>query len=191
MKSIKTIFSLLFILSLVSLSSCKKDKKTEESNTSNAKMELIKDGVKHNITSFNNSLMNETQNGHSGRRMDLRCNVDGGTFVLSLSNWDWQNPPANGVLIKSYDTDESGTNTKCKDVSGDQLCDGGLGTYLVGSTNYYSTGDNDSAGVITITKNDTQNKTVSGSFEFAATDIFTKADIKFSGTFSDLNYKTN
>jgi len=52
-------------------------------------------------SNFNNTLLNVTQNGLVARRFDLRTIVSNGILILSISNWDWQNPPDEGVKEKT------------------------------------------------------------------------------------------
>ncbi|MEM9822806.1 MAG: hypothetical protein AAF985_17125, partial [Bacteroidota bacterium] len=136
----------------------------------NGTMTVIKDGVSFEIEATNNTLLSEVQSGNEGRRLDIRCNVDGGTLFISVSNWDFQNPPVDGILTKTYKTNEqdpSTTNSSCMDVGNFTLCDGALGTYTVGTTEIYTSEgfDIDEEGTITITGNDPSNKRVSGTFE--------------------------
>ena len=44
------------------------------------------------------------------------------------------------------------------------------------------------AGTITISKNDSNNRTVSGSFEFVSSDLFMTEEFSFKGTFRNLKY---
>jgi len=179
-----TVFLSVLCLFLIS---CESD---EPGNNQQAKMNVDKDGVSFTITEFSNSLIEETQIDSTGRRLDLRAEVDGGTLFVSISNWDWQNPPEDGVLEKKYDTgDDEGSNTECKETPNATYCDGGLGTYSIGS-DIYMTGEeySDSEGIITISKNDPSNKTVSGSFDFTVEDFFGDSTITFKGTFENLVY---
>ena len=159
---------------------------------SNGKMTVEKDGVSFTITEFNNSLLGEQQLTEFGRRLDLRANVDGGTLVISVSNWDFQNPPEDGIITKTYDTntDFEGTHEVCKETANASFCDGGMGTYIIGGTNYISEGFNSQPeGEIIITENDPVALTVSGTFDFEVFDLFGQGDlIHFKGTFTDLKY---
>jgi len=183
---------LVFLLLSLCLFSCGNDDSIENVNTEEAIMEVEKNGVLFTVTSFNNTLEEVVEEGEVARRLDIRGEVDGGTLFVSISNWDWQNPPANGVLEKSYDTDDTfdvGPNTECLAASNVTYCDTGLGTYLVG-TNIYMTGISEEAeaGTITISKNDSNNRTVSGSFEFVSSDLFMTEEFSFKGTFRNLKY---
>lgn len=183
---------LIFFCSLILiLSACDKD--PEPQAKSNPIMEVEKDGVAFTITEFNNTLLDAPLGGQIGRRLDLRANVDGGNLIISASNWEWQNPPTDGIITKTYDTNEdfdNGPNIQCMDIDGNTFCDGGLGTYFLDSGVSYSTDElpDGSFGSITISQNDTDAKTVSGSFEFTVIELFTEEEIKFKGTFTNLEY---
>ena len=125
--------------------------------------------------------------------MCIRDRVDGGTLILSVSNWDWQNPPANGILEKNYHTNEDfdlGPDTDCMDINSIIYCDGGLGTYMISNTEILSSEgmEDEPFGSITITENDPEAKTVSGTFDFLVVDFFTDEKTSFKGTFTSLNY---
>ena len=98
---------LVFLLLSLCLFSCGNDDIIENVNTEEGIMEVEKNGVLFTVTSFNNTLEEVVEEGEVARRLDIRGEVDGGTLFVSISNWDWQNPPANGVLEKSYDTDDT------------------------------------------------------------------------------------
>jgi len=190
MKNIKLLLvASLFLITV--LYACKKKDK-EEDVVDNGTMEIKKNGVEYTVKTFNNTFIQEVQEGYKGRRLDLRCNVDGGTFIVSVSNWDWQNPPTNGILVKAYDTDAaaiSGKNTQCKEYPDATLCDAGLGSYfLSGGNNIYMT-NGAADGTITVTANDATNRRISGSFKFTTFDFFYEDSIRFEGTFTNLTYK--
>ena len=173
-------------------SACKKDDDPAKS-TNDPIMEVEKDGESFTVTQFNNTLLVDNQGGETGRRLDLRGEVDGGTLFITVSNWDWQNPPENGILVKNYHTNEDfdqGPDTQCMDDGTFTYCDGGLGTYQISNTEILFSEDleDESFGSITITENDPEAKTVSGSFDFIVTDLFNENIITFKGTFSNLNY---
>jgi len=165
---------------------------TDEMEKVEALMEVEKNDISFSITNFNNTLLAESQSGETGRRLDLRANVEGGTLIITVSNWDWQNPPMDGVLTKTYDTNvEIGENAACMDSNGITYCDGGLVTYLDGAVIYISEAiDDEGAGRITISDVDSENKRVSGSFDVTTIDLSTDEKITFKGTFENLNYRT-
>lgn len=185
--------SLLLLVSVL-LFSCGGDDDGDGNTDGNGTMTVIKDGVSFTIDATNNTLVGETQQGQDGRRLDIRCNVDGGTLIIAVSNWDFQNPPVDGIVQKVYGTNEDGvgSNSVCMDSNGFTFCDGGLVTYLVGTDSYVSESLEDPAeGTITITGNDATNKTVSGTFNVIVGKFgtLTPEEITFTGTFTDIPYR--
>jgi hypothetical protein len=151
-------------------------------------MEITKNGLTNKISVFTNTLLHDVIGGHDFKRRELSCNIDGGTFVITVGNWSWQNSPKNGIALKSYDAGIYGKQyAACKDVQGDELCDEGLGTYQRITTTFMSA--ETSGGVMTITANDATKKTVSGTFDFTTLNLLDDQDsITFKGTFTDLKY---
>lgn len=182
---------LIVLLTFTLFTSCKKDNQESENEETSAIMEVEKDGVMFSVNVFNNTLIKETQFGEDGSRLDLRCTVDGGTLILSVSHWDWQNPLVDGIVEKSYDTntEDEGPNTVCMEGDNVKFCDGGLATYLSGST-LFSSGfiEDEGPGIITILKNDNIEKTVSGSFDIIVLNFITEEKVIFKGTFKNLKY---
>ena len=183
---------LFFVLASLAIMSCQPDNNPPAPTGS---MTLTLDSVSHSITAFNNTLYKEVQFGEAGRRLDIRVNVDGGTLVISVSNWDWQMPPENGILLKTYDTGDLGNdstlvgpNTQCKSGSFADYCDAGMGTFIIGNQQFSSEFVEGIPGWISITNNDATNLTVSGLFEFTAVDLFTEEEKTFKGNFLNLPY---
>ena len=190
-------FNYLFLLSCLFLFACNSDDDTNPTSNNDGPIMIVeKDGVEFTAESFNNTLLSEQQGNEVGRRLDLRCQIDGGTFIISVANWDWQNPPENGVLEKIYDTNVDsdnnngiGPNAECMDDGSFTYCDSGLVTYLVGTNTYFSDFlDDEPIGQIVIESNDAANKTVSGSFDVVVGDLLGTQKFTFKGTFSNLNY---
>ncbi|HEX8546872.1 MAG TPA: DUF6252 family protein [Cytophagaceae bacterium] len=153
-------------------------------NSSECGTLTVKKGlVSHTVTSFNNSLLFDRS--QEGRRLDIRGTVDGGTFVITVSNYDFQNPPENGIKLKTYFEDY--TQSECKDDGEISYCDGMLGTFLKDNKTYMTFAD-EGDGFVVISSMDTNNKKVSGSFKFTAMTIDRTDTIPFSGTFSNLCY---
>lgn len=190
-------FSILLTLCLLTLfSACQKDSSTTPNNTIQGSMTLEIDGVTQTPTNFstNNTLLRVQEFGETGRRLDIRANVGNDMLIISASNWDFQNPPTDGILIKTYDTNTSGgigPNQSCTQMSGITYCDGGLGTYTTGGAPMMSqTLSNEPTGSIVITQNNTTDKTVSGTFDFKVKDFTqpTATPTHITGTFTDLPY---
>ncbi|PKP21494.1 MAG: hypothetical protein CVU05_06640 [Bacteroidetes bacterium HGW-Bacteroidetes-21] len=183
--------ALLLMVGAFSFISCNHDDETTPTPTSptssTATLNFTINGTSYSSTSFNNTLVSASQSGQSGNRMDIRGTFDSNkTLILSVSNWDWQNPPTNGVLVKKYDTQVSGPNADCQTISGTMYCDGALGTYMFGS-DYHMTISQD-AGYIEITSCDPTSKKVSGNFYFLASDISETVFDTIQGTFTNQVY---
>jgi len=176
-------------------SGCSEDDDTNNNNNNNnsscsgATMSVNFAGSNSTHTAFNNTLLKQQSNGQDARRLDLRTNIANGTLVLSVSNWDFQNPPENGVLVKSYTTLDFGPGMSCTNISGFDFCDGALVTYveLSSGTSYFSVGES-SGGFVDIDVCDANNKIVSGTFSDILVDFINEDTIEVSGTFSNLCY---
>ncbi len=154
-------------------------------NNCSGTMTVNIDGKNYTPSGFANTLIITEKEGYGIRRLDIRTNVNGGTLVLTISNWDWQNPPTNGVVNKVYENELE--KNSCKIVDGHELCDEMLGTFAVSNTEVYMTGV-ELPGNISISKVNTTNGTVSGTYNFTVED-FNDKQMTFSGTFTDQCYK--
>ncbi len=192
----RKLFFLFFATSLFFFS-CGNDDETSPQNADQGTMTVTKNGDTFEITEFTNRIIIAEQGGREGRQLSLNCEVDGGSLFVSVSNWDFQNPPVNGIVVKSYPTNEDafdpGPDTDCIDDPNFTFCDGGEVTYSKDGTTFYSDflDDDNYRGIITISDNDTDKRTVSGSFDvkieaFPPTDPV--SSISLSGTFSDVKY---
>ncbi len=191
----KTKLIFLLFAGLITIVSCKKDKEettpsnSNNNNTTTATMSFKVNGINYTATSFNNTLISASQGGQQGKRLDIRGSFDSGkTLILTVSNWNWQNPPANGILVKKYDTQTIGPNTSCQDIGGATYCDGALGTYLLSMSDYHMTFSDTIQGYVQITSCDAANKKVSGSFSFITSDISETIFDTIQGTFANQVY---
>lgn len=181
------------LLVMTSFFSCQKES-TPTPNTNQGSMTLEIDGMAQTITSFNNTLLFLQQHGEDGRRMDLRANIGSDMLILSVSNWDLQNPPTDGILTKIYDTNTNGnigSHQSCTMRPAGNLCDSGLGTYIVGGANQMSMNiQNEPEGSITFSQNNTTDKTVSGTFDFMVVHVTqpNAQPVHITGSFTDLSY---
>ena len=178
-----------FLLLCLLLTTCNND---DDTISEEAILEVEKDGVPFTVTSFDNTLIEAVDANEIGRRLDIRGQVDGGSLIITVFNWDWQNPPEDGIIEKSYDLDsgENDPNTDCFKDLGFTYCDGGLGTYFFSTQTFFTAfADDADPAIITITKNDHENKTVSGSFEFTTRESASSRQFSFKGTFRNLQYK--
>lgn len=184
----KILFASLLVVILVNCSKKKSDPNPVDntgtpSNSQCGKLTIKKGSTSFEATNLNNSIFYDNTKG--GRRLDIRGSVDGGIFVLSVSNFDFQNPPVDGIKVKTYFNDE--TKSECKDIGGTSYCDEMLGTFLKDSKTYM-TFDEEGDGTITITSIDANKKTVSGTFSFTVETADQSEYIPFSGSFSNVCY---
>lgn len=177
------------------LSACKKDDDDDDNtgNCPNASMNVNWDGTNYTPTGYNNTLIALTENGESGRRFDLRANINGGQFFLTFSMWDVQNPPAEGVVKKIYAVSTAHPATHCHQGSGSWThCDGALITFFPGGTSlsgsYWSLEDEDLDSYIEITANDPVNHTISGKYDAIIVDDFAEDTVHVSGVFNNVCY---
>jgi hypothetical protein len=122
------------------------------------------DGESQKVQTVSGILQFETQYDHEGRGLYITA-AEGLSKILSIgvSNWDFQNPPDEGILTGDYDatfdfesTEENPFANNCLELAGEgvTLCDGGLVTWISGGSTYYSTFDGETDATITITKCD-------------------------------------
>lgn len=192
--SMKTKVTLFLLAGLMAIMSCNKDEETTPEPTTpvtpTGTMNFTKNGTAYSCTSFNNTLT--IQSAQKGRRLDIRGSFDNGKIlIVSVSNCDWQNPPADGVLTKLYDTRLGGPNASCQDIDGYTYCDGALGTYMMTTSNYHMTYSDETEGSVTITSCTPSEKKVSGSFSFITSDISETTFDTIQGTFVNMVYVVN
>ena len=196
--------TLLIIAFIILAIACDRTEDDMDTLTPDPVMELQinnRDSIR-TITEFSNSLsLFDNQNGQSGRTLRLTCAVDTGVFILNITNLDWQDPPTNGVLIKTYGTNVNGSsqNISCQ-TDNPNTCDSAMAEY---HTSFISE-DVDfpianihlseqimdaPEGTITITEVNSVSGWVSGRFDVRVASILAPSDqITFKGTFSHLNY---
>ena len=135
----------------------------------------------------------ETQNDHEGRALQMAATVNGNLLTIGVSNWDFQNPPENGVKAKVYTSEFSEDMTaeaECMSLEEGavELCEGILVTYTVGSQMYMSAlyeGEYD--GFVKVTSCDGSAKKVSGEFDLKLDDGDGN-EISLKGTFENVSY---
>ncbi|MCK8482154.1 hypothetical protein [Psychroserpens algicola] len=173
--------------------SCGSDDSSDDSPSGGTESFIvIKNGVTFEGENINNTLIITSQGDQGARRLDLRCDIDGGTFILSISNWEFQNPPADGVVVKSYNTNtEMGPDTDCESINGTTYCDEALVTFLIGQEVFISElNDLEDIGDITITSNDASNLEVSGTFDVLLRNFNSQDEeyMTYTGTFTNVSY---
>ena len=176
---------LFFLLISCSFFACSDD--DDEMQSEEASLSITKNGQTVAFAEGNHSLIYQDF-GVISNSLYLRFEVDGGMLVLAVGNWEWQNPPTDGVLEKSYSTTVAGTGSSCQIIGGADLCDSGALSYQVGDLLYIGD-DNLKESFIHITDNDGENKIVSGSFDLEVRSFDDETDIiELNGTFENLTY---
>lgn len=187
-------FQVLLALSmLIFFSACQKD----SNNANHGTMLIQVDSIPQTVTNIDvdNTLLHLEQYTVAGRRLDIRATIGNATLTLSASNWDFQTPPTDGILTKTYDTNtdlHKGPNQICGVHQSIPFCDGGLATYVINGRTFSSQKmDNKPHGAIVITQNNTAKKTISGTFDVLVRDFLqpNAQPIHLTGTFSDVSYK--
>ena len=185
---------LALVLVALTIVSCSSDDNNDSDPPSGGdeSFTVIRDGVTFEGENINNTLIITSQNDQGARRLDLRCDFDGGTFILSISNWEFQNPPENGVVEKSYNTNtEMGPDTECETIDSITYCDEALVTYLIGQDVFISElNDLEDIGSITITNNDAADLEVSGTFDVLLRNFNSQDEtyIEYTGSFTNVSY---
>jgi hypothetical protein len=132
------------------------------------------DGISKNVQSITGMLQSEKQFGHE--ESSLKVNVSNSTsqmVTISVSNWDFQNPPKDAIHEGEYDAtfdiegmDQASPNGECLELTGGNagvtLCSGGWITYTLQGEVYSSIFDGNTEATITITK--CTKRKISGSF---------------------------
>jgi hypothetical protein len=159
------------------------------------------DGENQKVATVTASLTFETQYNHEGRSLYITA-AAGLTKMLSvaISNWDYQNPPDNGILTKTYDatfdfeTEADNDLATCLELTGDNtgvfLCDGALVTYIGNNDLYFSAFGGNTAASVTITACSPSKRTISGSFT-AKVQNFDEQELTITGEFKNVKYTVN
>lgn len=153
-------------------------------------MTVTIDGIKSKIKAPSGILtFLETPYDHEGRNLMITGQVNGNPLTVSVRNWDFQNPPKNGILAKDYFNIfqvPNFENSECVNVNENiVLCEGGLITYTVGNEIFFSAFDEEVDAFITITK--CSDKKISGEFKVKLVSPQDN-ELDISGTFSDVSY---
>jgi hypothetical protein len=156
------------------------------------------DGENQRVVSVTGMLQFETQYDHEGRALYITA-AAGTSKMLSIAvaNWDYQNPPANGILTKTYDAtydfeSESGNDlATCLELTGDNtgvfLCDGALVTYILNNDVYFSAFDGNTQASVTVTACSPSKRTISGTFT-AKVQNFDAQELTIVGEFTNAKY---
>lgn len=157
------------------------------------------DGQSQPVQTVTGVLMSEIQYDREGRSLNITA-AQGLDQLLSVavSNWDFQNPPDNGILTGEYDAtlDEENTEdnplAECLALSGDNegiyLCAVGLISMVSGQDLYFSVFDGPTDATIVITSCDPGKRTVSGTFQGKIGTIDGETIKTISGSFTNVKY---
>ena len=170
----------------------------DDDNPSVPQVSYTIDGVPEAVEYSHGDLQLETHAGHEGRSMNITF-VKAGVFKLlsvAVSNWDFQNPPNEGVLTGEYDaswdyenTEEENPLANCLSLQGGlTLCDGGLVTLSLENDTYSSVFDGNTSATITISKCDPTSRTVSGTFNAKVGLLDGSVQHIVTGSFDDVEY---
>lgn len=156
------------------------------------------DGENQKVTTVTATLQFETQYDHEGRALYITAAAGASKMLsIAISNWDYQNPPDNGVLTKTYDatfdfeTEEDNDLATCLELTGGNagvfLCDGALVTYIGNSDIYFSAFDGNTEASVTVTTCSPSKRTISGTFTAKAQN-FDSQELVISGEFKNVKY---
>lgn len=157
------------------------------------------EGVSKHVQSITGLLQTGVQFDHQEQSLTISVsNSFSEMATIKVTNWDFQNPPEDGILEDVYDATynaEQGENNspyvECIDLTGanagKSLCSSGVVTFTMDGELYTSIFTGNEEGTITITECDTKNLSVSGSFSVKVQESVGKK-LKLSGTFSNVKY---
>lgn len=189
MKKISLFLSVaLFATLSFLLSGCGDDESPSPSLTLNI------DGTNIKITTVTGLLIFSDESGHEARTLNLTGLTKNGDYLsIQVTNWDFQNPPTNGLVVKKYYNlfggEEGIESADCLEVGDVTLCDAGVVTFIPDAEDeiYTSAFDEDVEGVIEITAS--KGKKVSGTFDVILTGFSNETDIHAKGTFKNVGYR--
>lgn len=177
-------FAFAFIVTL--FSGCSGDE------TESASITLTLDGQSKKIKTITGVLVFTTISGHEARGLNITGTLDNDAyFVIQVNNWDFQNPPANGLIKKKYFniTGDGIEDADCIESQGSTLCDGAMITYVPsgGSNEFYMSAFSDALdGFVEVTASN--GKRVSGTFDLVITEASSEESIRATGTFNNVRY---
>ena len=150
---------------------------------------LTIDGAKQSVKFAGAQLLVEDYGDQEGRSLNITAISGSNALTITVSNWSFQNPPEDGVIVKKYEhlfTDQTLDKGQCMSEGIEAYCDGGTVTYT--SDDFYATAfyEGSYPGFVHITKCDTKSKRISGSYDVVVsndTDEFT-----LKGEFKNIQY---
>jgi hypothetical protein len=177
----KNLIKVASLSCLIVFSQCSKDTVTSPSVT------LTVDGVSKTAT-FSSSQLKVETTGYKGRSIVVNLLEGSNLILITVSNWDYQNPPADGVLVKTY-YDPTSPKSTCKTLGITALCDSGTVNYSSGLDFYSSIFYDGPAyeNTVKITANDASAKRISGEFDMKVQ--MTSTEVKtLKGKFENVPY---
>jgi hypothetical protein len=151
---------------------------------------------KSESVTFSSALLQVESTGNKGRSLVINASSGVKLLNIAISCWEYQGPPADGMVIKTY-YDITSTlglsKATCKQVGAETLCDTNLVTWvssLDSSTGLYMAGIYDGPeyeSIVKVTSNDAGAKRISGEFDVkvqnGSGDVLT-----LKGKFSNISY---
>jgi hypothetical protein len=154
-------------------------------------------GTAQKASTVSGELRFETQYDHEGRALNISVLTGSSQWLsVAVANWDFQNPPANGILTGEYDatfdfenTDNPDPQTDCLTLEGGvALCPGGLVSYFDETNFYFSAFGDEPEGTVTITACNTSSRTLSGTFSAKVTSVDENSELLITGSFQNVKY---
>ncbi len=136
-------------------------------------------------TTFSSALLLVETTGNKGRTLGINALENSNLLILSISNWDFQKPPADGLLVKTYYNPTNAKATCAQNIG----CDSGIVTYLVGTNLYSSLVYSGPAyeSTIKVTANDATSKKISGEYDVKVQASSTEV-LTLKGKFDNVSY---
>ena len=78
--------------------------------------EVNMNGEEFTVVDFDVGLVEDNQSSaRTSTNLLINGEIDGGTLSINLLNWDFQNPPTDGILVKEYTINATGPglNAQC------------------------------------------------------------------------------
>ncbi len=178
--------SVLSIFLIITFSHC-----SSSDPTVAASITLSVDGTAKTAI-FTSSELRVTTTAEKERALLINATVGSDLLILSVSNWGFQNPPTDGLLIKTYYSiaDDAGrSKATCLIKGTTYYCDSNLVNYVSG-TKFHSSGfytGDPYESIIKITANDPSKKTISGEYD-SKVQSSTGTVLTLKGKFTNVSY---
>jgi hypothetical protein len=180
----KLLLKALLLFALTPFLQCSDD------DSSKASFDLSVDGTSVKVTNPSGVLSFTEEYGHEGRGLLVMGQIGEDQVTVTVSNWDFQNPPENGVLAKSYSSafdEEMLEEADCLELEGDvTLCEGVLITYTTNGDTFFSAFSDTYNGTVEITK--CSDNKISGKFDLKAKSLSDETEVTLQGNFSNIKY---